>query len=153
MVRGEGGGGRGNSQSPGGTRLEDLLVWQDARVIVRLVYEATLDGALARDFGLRDQVRRAAVSVRSNIAEGYARGRGSSREFARFLDIARGSAAEVQSLFVVIDDLGYLPASVIAPIRASLDATQRKIAGFTNHLRRHERAAVAPPPSPLPPPN
>ena len=71
MVRGEGGGGRGNSQSPGGTRLEDLLVWQDARVIVRLVYEATLDGALARDFGLRDQVRRAAVSVMSNIAEGY----------------------------------------------------------------------------------
>ncbi|PSQ92571.1 MAG: four helix bundle protein, partial [Bacteroidetes bacterium SW_4_67_19] len=76
-------------------RFEDIESWQKARRLARRIYELTGNGDFARDFGLRDQIRRAAVSIMSNIAEGFERG--SRREFARFLDIAKASAGEVRS--------------------------------------------------------
>ncbi len=77
-------------------RCEEMLAWQKARELVRAVYAASGSGPFAKDFAMRDQIRRAALSIMSNIAEGLAKG--NRKEFARFLDIARGSAAEVQSL-------------------------------------------------------
>lgn len=76
--------------------VEDIHAWQKARELVREVHKTCHDGKLKRDFGLQDQLRRAAVSSMSNIAEGFARK--SDREFAHFLDIAKDSATEVQSL-------------------------------------------------------
>jgi S23 ribosomal protein. len=83
-------------------KFEDIDAWQKARALTREVYAVTADGAFAKDFGLRDQIRRAAVSVMSNIAEGF--DRGGVREFIQFLFIAKGSAAEVQAqLYVALD--------------------------------------------------
>ena len=78
------------------TRFEDINAWQEARKLVKMIYELTHTGKLAKDFGIRDQIQRAAVSSMTNIAEGF--DCESKVEFARFLGIARRSAVEVQSL-------------------------------------------------------
>jgi four helix bundle protein len=88
------------------SRFEDLLVWQKALRVSVAVYEATREGPFARDFGLRDQIQRAAVSIMSNIAEGF--DRNSRAEFARFVSIARGSAGEVRAQVYLARELGYL---------------------------------------------
>lgn len=83
-------------------RFEDIQAWQKARELVKEVYSVSNDGSFSKDFGLRDQIRRAAVSIMLNIAEGFARK--TTREFSQFLVIAHGSAAEVQAaLYVAID--------------------------------------------------
>jgi four helix bundle protein len=83
-------------------RYEDIQGWQRARELTKFIYAITKQEALARDFSLKDQIRRAAVSVMSNIAEGFERG--GRAEFIQFLSIAKSSAAEVQSqLYVALD--------------------------------------------------
>ncbi len=84
------------------TRFEDIESWQNARLLAREVYRLTAEGVFSRDFGLRDQIRRSAVSIMANIAEGF--GRGGNKEFVAFLSIARGSCTEVKShLYVTLD--------------------------------------------------
>ncbi len=90
------------------TKFEDLIAWQEARKLVKMVYKVTSDGAFARDFGLKDQIQRAAVSAMTNIAEGF--DNESTAEFARFLGMARRSAVEVQSLLYVALDANYITA-------------------------------------------
>jgi four helix bundle protein len=87
-------------------KFEDVQAWQRARVLVREVYEVCTVERLQREYSLRDQICRAAVSAMTNIAEGFARK--GDKEFAHFLGIARGSAAEVQSLLYVVLDLGFI---------------------------------------------
>ena len=87
-------------------RFEDLIAWQKARELAKKVYLCTSKGAFAKDFGLRDQIRRASVSVMSNIAEGFERG--GRPEFHQFLVIAKGSCAEVRSQLYIAKDVGYL---------------------------------------------
>lgn len=77
-------------------RFEDVQAWQKARELVQEIYRICSDGRLSRDFGLKDQLLRAAVSSMSNIVEGFARS--SDKDFAHFLDIARGSVFEVRWL-------------------------------------------------------
>ncbi len=91
-------------------RFEELRAWQEARRLTTEVYRLTRHGALAQDFGLRGQLQRASVSVMANIAEGF--DCESPREFARFLEIARRSAVEVQSLLYVALDVGYISQDV-----------------------------------------
>ena len=87
-------------------RFEDLIAWQKARELTRAVYEGTRQGAFAKDYGLSIQIQRAAVSIMSNIAEGFQRGgRG---EFHQFLSTAKASCAEVRSQLYVALDAGYL---------------------------------------------
>ena len=88
------------------SQFEELLAWQKAKRLCVEIYRITGQGAFARDFGLRDQIRRAAVSVMSNIAEGFERN--SRAEFARFLAIARGSAGEVRSQLYLARELEYI---------------------------------------------
>jgi len=87
-------------------KFEDIEAWQKMRELVRGIYQATNEGNFARDYSLRDQIRRASVSVMSNIAEGYARQ--TDKEFGQFLHIALGSVAEVQSYLYIAQDLGHL---------------------------------------------
>lgn len=87
-------------------RFEDIQAWQKARELTNLVYQLTRQEAFARDFGLRDQIRRAAVSAMSNIAEGF--GRDSNRDFIQFLSIAKASVSEVQSQLYVASDQAYI---------------------------------------------
>lgn len=87
-------------------RFEDFVAWQKARVLTAKIYQVTGDGAFARDYGLKDQIRRAVVSITSNIAEGFERGR--PAEFQHFLSIAKGSCAELRSQLYVALDVGYL---------------------------------------------
>jgi four helix bundle protein len=94
------------SRRPPVTTFEELVVWQRAKELSLRVYRVTARGPLARDLGLRSQIQRAAVSVMSNIAEGFERN--SKAEFARFLAIARGSAGEVRSQVYLAGELGYI---------------------------------------------
>lgn len=87
-------------------RFEDLEVWQISRELSIEIYRVTQEGQFFKDFGLRDQIRRAAVSVMSNIAEGF--DRYSRAEFKQFLSIARGSASEVRSQIHLALALGYI---------------------------------------------
>ena len=86
--------------------FEEINAWQNARVLVKDVYAMTRCGDFSKDYGLRDQIQRAAVSICSNIAEGFER-RG-NKEFINFLWIAKGSAAEVCSQLYHARDLGYI---------------------------------------------
>lgn len=115
-------------------RFEDVKAWQEARALTREVYAACRRGELTRDFGLRDQLQRAAVSVMSNIAEGF--GRRSDGQFAHFLDIARGSATEVQSLLYVALDAGYLDERTFGDLYGLADQTAALIGGFIAYLRK-----------------
>mgnify|MGYP002870205288 FL=1 len=90
-------------------RFEDLEVWKLARGLAKSVYSFAKSGDFSRDFGLRDQICRAAVSVVSNIAEGF--DRKSTVQFLQFLEIASGSASEVKAQLYVALDVGYITQS------------------------------------------
>lgn len=100
-------------------RFEDIIAWQKARTVTRQIYLASTRGEFARDFELRSQLRRASVSIMANIAEGF--GRKSDREFANFLNIAHGSAYEVQSDLYVALDLNYLDLETFNDLYQQLD--------------------------------
>ena len=131
-------------------RFEDLEVWQAACLLVRDVYRTTSAGGYARDFGLRDQTRRSAVSVMSNIAEGFERD--GNKELLQFLALAKGSCGEVRSQLYVAADQGYLPPEESERQRQSAARISRMISGFMKYLRSSEmrgRKFPAPRPSPL----
>jgi four helix bundle protein len=86
--------------------FEDLIAWQKSKKLSVMVYHCTETGQFSRDFALKDQIRRAVISVMSNIAEGFERH--SPKEFQHFLSIARGSAAEVRSQIQLAVELGYI---------------------------------------------
>src|SRR6184192_4019319 len=88
-------------------KFEDFIAWQKARSLTREIYKITNLPAFSRDFGLKDQIRRAAVSIMSNIAEGFERGRPS--EFHQFLSIAKGSCTELRSQLYIALDVEYIP--------------------------------------------
>ena len=102
-----------------------------------VVYQMTSVGAWTRDFGLRDQVRRAAVSVASNIAEGFARE--TNIEFCRFLAIARGSACEAKTQMYIALDLGYLEQSHFDDVYRQIDCICRMLTGLMQYLRRESK--------------
>ena len=114
-------------------KLEDIHAWQKARQITRMIYQLTNNGMFAKDFGLRNQIQRASVSIMANIAEGF--GRRSDKEFANFLNMAHGSAAETQSHLYVALDLGYVEQESFDQLYALLDEVSRMILGLAQHLR------------------
>jgi four helix bundle protein len=115
-------------------RFEEIQAWQKARELVREIYQISVEGRLSRDFGLRDQICRAAVSAMSNIAEGFTRN--SNKEFAHFLDIAQASATEVQSLLYVALDAGYINKGEFERLYNLGGETILLIGSFASYLRR-----------------
>lgn len=123
-------------------RFEELEAWQKARELVKLVYDVSSEGAWAKDYGLRDQIRRAAISVMSNVAEGFERGGVS--EFKRYLLMAKSSAGEVRSQLYAALDQGYLSKEEFKGSRALAEATSGKIAGLANYLKGRSRPEEPP---------
>jgi four helix bundle protein len=115
-------------------RFEDIQAWQKARILVKEVYSASNSGRFAKDFGLRDQIRRAAVSIMLNIAEGFARK--TSKEFIQYLVIAHGSAAEVQAALYVALDQEYLSKAEFNKLYEMTSDVSKMILGFINYLRK-----------------
>ena len=116
-------------------QFEDLQVWQEARALVREVYKVTKQRAFVRDFALRDQITRAAISSMSNIAEGFERG--SRKEFIQFLNIAKGSNGEVRSQLYVALDQEYIDERKVADLRDSALALSRRLAKFIAYLEKY----------------
>jgi four helix bundle protein len=115
------------------TRFEDIQAWQEARKLVKLIYQLTNSGPLAKDFGLRDQLQRAAVSSMANIAEGF--DCESKAEFARFLGIARRSAVEVQSLLYAAFDIEFISETQLREHYEQERKTKALIGGFKQSLK------------------
>jgi four helix bundle protein len=115
-------------------RFEDIQAWQEARKLVKMIYLLTDEGKFARDFGLRDQIRRASVSIMANIAEGF--DCDSQAEFARFLGIARRSAVEVQSLLYAALDVGYITEEDFKTYYAQTDKAKALTGAFRHALLR-----------------
>lgn len=116
-------------------KFEDIKGWQEARTLVRMVYELTEEGKFAKDFGLRDQMRRSSVSVMANIAEGF--DCESTIEFARFLGIARRSTVEVQSLLYAALDIGYLSQEQFKNFYDQASKTKALISAFKSAMPKH----------------
>jgi four helix bundle protein len=113
-------------------KFEDIEAWQKSRELTRRVYKTSSQGEFSRDFGLRDQIRRAAVSVMSNIAEGYERG--GDKEFRQFLALAKGSVGELKSQLYVALDVGFVSELQFGELYELANETARLIAGFMRYL-------------------
>ncbi|GJQ35261.1 MAG: four helix bundle protein [Anaerolineales bacterium] len=115
-------------------KFEDIQAWQEARVLVKMIYKLTNKDNFSKDFGMRDQIRRAAVSVMNNIAEGF--DCESRAEFARFLGIARRSAVEVQSLLYAALDVEYIDQSEFDTHYEQARKAKALVGGFKRSLTK-----------------
>jgi len=114
-------------------RFEDLWIWQEARKLVNGVYADFRQGPGSKDFGFRNQIQAAGISVMNNIAEGFERS--PDAEFARFLDIARGSSGEVRSMYYVAEDEAYVAGDVADERRSRAKQISAGIRSLADHLR------------------
>ena len=120
------------------TRFEDIEAWKTARELTRLIYAFTEQGKFAKDFGLKNQIQRASVSVMSNIAEGF-----ESRtqpQFLEYLGRAKASAGEVRCQLYVAIDLQYITQEEFKQVFDLADKSSRQIARFMNYLETHPQS-------------
>ena len=108
--------------------FRELNVWQKARSLAVRLYRTTQSGEISRDFALRDQIRRAAVSICSNIAEGN--DRASDRDTVRFMYIAKGSAAELLSHLEIAEAIGVIAATESSELKAAVEEASRMLSGL-----------------------
>jgi four helix bundle protein len=120
-------------------RFEDLVAWQKSLDLAVRVYEVSMTGPLAKDFTLRDQMRRSAVSVPSNVAEGFERG--SRAEFHHSLSIAKGSAGELRTQLHVARRVGFLAPDVASELLQSAEEVSRVVAKLREAVG-HQRDAT-----------
>jgi four helix bundle protein len=112
-------------------KFEDLEIWVEARRLNKMVY-CSLE--TCRDYSFRDQIRRAALSVMNNISEGFERR--TAKDFAHFLDLAKGSAGEVRSMTYAAEDLKILGNEFASALRSNYETLSKRIAAFQKHLRK-----------------
>ncbi len=113
--------------------FEELEIWKDARRLTQAIYRLTTTDKFSKDFGLRDQIRRAAVSIMSNIAEGYERG--GNQEFTQFLYVAKGSCGEVRSQLYIALDQGYAEQKETNELMESFKRLSSMISNLITYLR------------------
>ena len=116
--------------------FEDIDAWKKARILSKEIYKITNVGKFSKDFALRDQIRRAAVSIMSSIAEGFERG--GNKEFVQFSSIAKGSAGEVRAQLYVSRDIGYLEDDDFHHLYALSEETGNLIGGFMRYLKKSD---------------
>jgi four helix bundle protein len=119
-------------------RFEDLIAWQKARALTAEIYRASASGAFARDFALRDQIRRSAISIPSNIAEGFERW--SLGEFHRFLTYAKGSCGELKTQLYIAGDVGYLDERMLAPLLKEAQSVSEIVGRLRSSVERTQDA-------------
>jgi four helix bundle protein len=117
-------------------RFEDLIAWQYSRKVVQEIYQLTNNKTFRTDFALKDQIRRAAISIMANIAEGFHRW--NRKDFHHFLQIAIASVCETKSHLYVALDMKYANPSQFDQISANIDELIRIITGFMKSLRAKE---------------
>lgn len=113
-------------------RFEEIEAWQQARLLTNSIYDVSNEGSFARDFALKSQIRRACISITSNIAEGFERG--SPTEFRQFLSVAKASSGEVRSQLYLALDQGYITKDQFEQMRRQLETINRKIFGLMKYL-------------------
>ena len=118
-------------------KFEDTKVWQDSRAFVKTTYQLTAKPKFKKDFSLRDQIQRAAVSIMNNIAEGYERD--SNTEFIRFLLYSKGSSGEVRSLLYVALDLEYITEDEFNKHSETVSLISKQLANFIKYLRERNK--------------
>ncbi|MGH7797781.1 MAG: four helix bundle protein [Candidatus Binatia bacterium] len=114
--------------------FEDLEIWKDARALTRAIYQLTRSPKFSKDFGLRDQIQRATVSIMSNIAEGFERG--GNQEFIQFLYVAKASCGEVRSQIYVALDQSYLEQKDCEELTTSFRRLSIMISHLIDYLKR-----------------
>jgi four helix bundle protein len=117
-------------------KFEDIEAWQSARALTNLVYTISDTGKFGRDFSLRDQIRRAAISIVSNIAEGYERD--GDKEFIQFLSVAKGSCGEVRAQLYLALDRQYIANEQFVKVSGKSAEVSRMISGLIKYLRQSE---------------
>lgn len=118
------------------TKFEDIESWKRARTLTKEIYELTSTGEFKRDFGLKDQIRRASVSILSNIAEGFERG--GDREFLQFLAVAKGSCGEVRAQLYVALDQGYFSVGRFETLCEAATEVGQLLSGLMKYLKQSD---------------
>lgn len=116
-------------------QFKELKVWNNSRLLVKEIYIHTESFPKEEVFGLTNQIRRSAISISSNIAEGC--GRESSIEFARFLDLANGSAFELESQLILANDLSFLSDTDFLELNIRVTEIQKMLHGLLNTIRKN----------------
>ena len=118
-------------------KFEDLPIWKKAIKLTRDIYDITAIGKFAKDFGLRDQIKRAIVSVSSNIVEGFEKN--NNNEFIRYLKIAKGSVGEVRNQLYIAFAVGYLSRKKFDYLNSELVDLAKQIGSFISYLERKRK--------------
>ena len=124
-----------NKETKKSTSFEDLKVWQDTRKFVKSIYELTASESFKKDFGLKDQIQRAAVSIMNNIAEGFERN--NNKEFIVFLKYSKGSAGEIRSMIYVALDLNYISKTTFEEYYENVIKIITQISNFIKYLKNY----------------
>jgi four helix bundle protein len=120
-----------------GKGFEDLVVWKKAKELAVLIYKITSDSKISKDFGLRDQIRRSAVSIPSNIAEGDERE--TDKEAVRFFYIAKGSLAEMRTQLMIALEVGFLTKDKFLEIDQYCSEIGKMLGGIIKHRSGNRR--------------
>ena len=118
-------------------KFEDLNIWKLSLKITKEIYDITSKKDFSRDFGLRDQIRRAIISVSSNIVEGFEKN--NNNEFIRFLKIAKGSAGETRNQLYIALSVNYMTKQEFQRINKDLENLAKQIGGFIVYLERQRK--------------
>ena len=115
-------------------KFEELNIWKISLVITKNIYDLTAKGDFSKDYGLRDQIRRATVSISSNIVEGFEKN--NNNEFVRFLKIAKGSSGEVRNQLYIALAINYISQEEFDNLNTKLENIANQIGGFIVYLQK-----------------
>jgi four helix bundle protein len=120
--------------------FEDLEIWQEARILAAEIYRATQEPPFSKDYGLRDQIRKSAVSILSNIAEGFERD--GNREFVHFLSLSKGSNGELRSQLFIALDQNYITEDQFSRLNQSAIEIAKKTSTLMDYLKKSDFAGT-----------
>ena len=118
------------------SKFEEIESWKRARMLTNEIYKITSSGTFSKDFALRDQIRRASISILSNIAEGFERG--GDNEFLQFLSVAKGSCGEARAQLYVALDQAYISTAQFETLYKSANEVSQLISGLMKYLRQSD---------------